>query len=404
MTVAVKEKSEVILPKIEMKNNRRLEINRGIKGGQSGIDRAFRDEKYQGVIHGVAVMTSGNVKDSRGWEIDQIALDQIVAAGNAYANLGLKSRFGHPNISGNALGTFLGRAKNFYRDGAVTRADLYISKTAYDTPEGDLASYVLDLAEKDPEAFGTSVVLGEYELEYKLNTDGTQQKDANGDALPPVLRVQSLMAVDVVDDPAANNSLFGKFFNDSVQLSAKATDFLDNLLNNPDAVSYVIAFLERFRVNRVEIDETKVNKNPSKTTTEEVEMLDLKELTLDQLKKDRPDLISALQTEAKSEATGAERLRSGAIMKAMHTEFVGMGMEAVALEAVETGKTIDAALAAMRGKRLEDLNKKSPPPPGPDAPAPEVKKDHLTKAREYQAQHKCSIVEALQKTAEPSKV
>ena len=399
MTVAVKEKSEVTLPKIEMKNNRRLEINHGIKGGKSGIDRAFRDEKYHGVIHGIAIMSGGNVKDSRAWEIDTITLDQIVAAGNTQSNLGLKSRFGHPNMSGNALGTFLGRIKNFYRDGDVARADLYISKTAYDTPEGDLASYVLDLAAKDPEAFGTSVVLGEYELEFKLNTDGTRQKDANGDGLPPVLRVQTLMAVDVVDDPAANNSLFGKFFNSSVELSAKATDFLDNLLNNPDAVDYVLAFLERFRVNRVEIDETKNGLTATETQQKESTMDGLKELTLEQLKAARPDLVSALQTEA----TAAERSRVVAIMKNVSTEFAGMGLETVALEAVESGKTLEGALAALRGKRLEDLNKKTPPPPGPDAAELEAKKDHLTKAKEYQALHKCSIIEALSKTAEPRK-
>ena len=400
MTVAIKEKEEMLIPRIEIKNNRRLDVNHGIKGGKSGIDRVFQDGKFHGVIHGVAVMTAGNVKDSRGWKIDQITLDQIVAAGNAHDNLGLKSRFGHPNMSGNALGTFLGRAKNFYRDGDAARADLYISKTAYNTPEGDLASYVFGLAEKDPEAFGTSVVLGEYALESKLNPDGSKQQDGQGNNLPPMLRVQTLMAVDVVDDPAANNSLFGKFFNDSVQLSAKATEFLDNLLNNPDAVDYVFAFLERFRINRVEIDETKNGLTATETQQKENTMDGLKELTLDQLKAARPDLISALQTEA----TGVERLRAGAIMKAMHTEFTAMGMEAVALEAVESGKTLEGALAAMRGKRLDDLNKKTPPAPGPDAPVPEVKKSHLDKAREYQAQNKCSIVEALSKTAEPRKV
>ena len=399
MTVAEKEKQEALLPKIETKNNRRLDINYGIKGGKTGIDRVFQDGKFHGVIHAVAVMTAGNVKDSRGWEIDQITLDQSVAAGNAHDNLGLKSRFGHPNMSGNALGTFLGRAKNFYRDGNVARADLYISKTAYSTPEGDLGSYVLGLAEKDPQAFGTSVVLGDKTLEFKTNPDGSKKQDGAGNIMPPMLRVQTLMACDVVDDPAANNSLFGKFFNDSVQLSAKATEFLDNLLNNPDAVDYVLAFLERFRINRVEIDETKNGLTAIETQKKEAGMEGLKDITLDQLKQARPDLVSALQTEA----TSSERSRAVAILKAVGTEFAGMALEGVAMEAVESGKTLEGALAALRGKRLEDLNKKQAPPPGPDAEAAGAKKDHLTRANEYKALHKCSIVEALQKTAEPRK-
>ena len=127
-------------------------------------------------------------------------------------------------------------------------------------------------------------------------------------------------------------------------------------------------------------------------------MLDLKELTLDQLKKDRPDLVSQLQ----NDAAQSERTRTVTIIKHNQTEFAGMNLDAVMLEAVESGKTVDAALAAMRGKRLEDLQKNSNKAPGADV-GTEVKKDHLTRAREYQAQHKCSIAVALSATAEPRK-
>lgn len=375
---------------------RRLEISRGIKGGKSGIDRAYEDQKSKGVIRGFAVMTQGNVKDIRGWEIDTTTLDQIVTAGNAHANLGLKSRFGHPNMSTTALGTFLGRVKNFYRDGNIARADLYISRTAYDTPEGDLASYVLDLAEKDPEAFGTSVVLGDYELVFRINTDGTPQKDEKGNDLPPLLRVQSLLAVDVVDEPAANNSLFGKFFNDSIQLSAKATDFLDKLLTNPDALEYVISFLERYRISRVEIDQTeKENKKGRETSTKEVRMpVEMKDLTVDQLRKERPDLVTALHQDAVKE----ERSRALAIVKNAHTEFAGMGMEAIVEESLESGKIIDASLSAMRKKRLDDLSTEGNKAPGADQEGTD-KKTHLERAKEYQKEHKGTLQAALSATA-----
>lgn len=391
--------SEIKAATLKDAAKRRLEINRGIKSGKSGIDREFEDEKYHGVIHGVAVMTKGNVKDMRAWEIDDTTLDQIVACGNK-GSMGLKSRFGHPNMSSSALGTFLGRMKNFTREGDIARADLYISKTAYDTPEGDLASYVLTLAEKDPDAFGTSVVLGDFELEYKIEKDGTPKKDAEGNELPPLLRVTTLLAVDVVDDPAANDGMFSRFFNSSVELSAKATEFLDNLLNNPDALEYVVAFLERFRVNRVDIDASKGNKAEVKTVgfSKKEDGMELKELTLDQLKAARPDLVSSLQ----NEATQSERTRAVTIIKHNQTEFTGMNLDAVMLEAVESGKTVDAALASMRGKRLEDLNKKGNVPPGADA-VPEGKKDHLAKAKEYQALHKCSIAVALSVTADARK-
>lgn len=369
----------------EIKNaQRRLETAFGIKEGKSGIDRAYEDDKYKGVIRGFAVMTQGNVKDMRGWEIDETTLSQIVDAGNK-SQLGLKSRFGHPNMSSTALGTFTGRAKNFRRDGGIARADLFISKTAYETPDGDIASYVLDLAEKDPDAFGTSVVLGEFDLEY---TDKEKNKD--GKDLPPKLRVSSLMAVDVVDDPAANDGMFNKHFNSSVELSAKATEFMNKLLDNPDALEYVISFLERYRTNRVDIN------NKTEVLKEEGSM-DAKVLSVEELKKDHPDVVSTLQ----SEAIKDERLRCSTIVKTAHKEFAGMGMDSIIEESIDNGKTVDASLAAMRGKRLEDLKQNANKAPGADQEESTQTKTHLELAREYQKEHKCSIQEALSKTAEP---
>ena len=376
---------------------KRLEISRGIKYGKAGVDRTYEDAKYHGVIKGVAVMTKGNVKDFRGWEIDDATLGQIVEAGNQHANLGLKSRFGHPNMSSTALGTFLGRAKNFYKDGEVARADLYLSKTAYTTPDGNLASYVLDLAEKDPEAFGTSVVMGEYDLEYRLETDGTPKKDQNGNNLPPLLRIQSLMAVDTVDDPAANNGMFSRFFNSSVEISVKATEFIDKLLDNPESLDYVVAFLERYRTNRVEIDEDQLNKKVIQSKKEEG--MDLSTIDNDQLKKERPDLVAALQ----SEAVKDERSRVLGIIKSANKEFTGMGMDSIVEDTIENGKTVDAALSAMRGKRLEDLKKDANKAPGADVEVTEPKLSHLDRAKKYQAEHKCGMVDALKATAEPRK-
>ncbi|MDO8675541.1 MAG: hypothetical protein Q7K71_05430 [Candidatus Omnitrophota bacterium] len=370
----------------EIKNaQRRLETAFGIKEGKSGIDRAYEDEKYKGVIRGFAVMTQGNVKDMRGWQIDETTLQQIVDVGNK-SQLGLKSRFGHPNMSSSALGTFTGRAKNFRKDGDIARADLFISKTAYETPDGDIASYVLDLAEKDPDAFGTSVVLGEFDLEY-----ADEKKDKSGKDLPPKLRVSSLMAVDVVDDPAANDGMFNKHFNSSVELSAKATEFMNKLLDNPDALEYVVSFLERYRVNRVDI-----NKQETVLTERKQVMNESTELTVEVLKKDHPEMVSSLQNEAVKD----ERVRCSTIVKTANKEFAGMGMDSIVEESIDNGKTVDASLAAMRGKRLEDLKQNANKVPGADQEETPQKKNHLETAREYQKEHKCSIQEALSQTAE----
>ena len=63
--------------------------------------------------------------------------------------------------------------------------------------------------------------------------------------------VKELFSVDVVDQPAANNSFFGKrFFSESVQLSAEITDILDRFFNQPDGVEQAIAFLRRYQFNK----------------------------------------------------------------------------------------------------------------------------------------------------------
>ena len=175
----------------------RMEAATGIAGGQTGADA---DE---GIIHGYAVATAGEAK-GHGVDLDATTLEQIVELGNA-SKLGIKSRFGHPSMSGTALGTFLGRARGFWLDtdgeAPVVRANLHLSKSSRNTPQGDLGGYVLGLAGEDPESFGSSVVVSGQHL---------QRVDEHGNELdePPVLRVDKLHASDVVDEPAANEGMF----------------------------------------------------------------------------------------------------------------------------------------------------------------------------------------------------
>lgn len=143
-------KNEALMNDAKHKHTFRADVARGIQEGKSGID------KKNNVIYGFSVITKGEAR-GHGLEIDETTLDQTIELG-AGSSIGIKSRFGHPNMSNSAVGTFLGRAKNFRRDNGIVRADLYFDKTAFNTPNGDLASYVLGLAESDPDAFGSSIV------------------------------------------------------------------------------------------------------------------------------------------------------------------------------------------------------------------------------------------------------
>lgn len=185
------------------------------------IDRTGGD-KSAGLIRGFAVCTVGEALGHDYW-CDAITLQQIVTLANAKPS-GLKARFTHPGMSADGLGTFLGRARNLSIDGEVVRGDLHFDPSAHATPDGDLAKYAMDLAESDPEAFGSSIVflhdcIAEEEFQMQNGAEwvevddgyerfkvlqGFQSPDPRNAEHYPHVRVSELRACDVVDEPAAN--------------------------------------------------------------------------------------------------------------------------------------------------------------------------------------------------------
>ena len=90
-------------------------------------------------------------------------------------------------------------------------ADLHFSKAAHNTPDGDLASYVMDLAEHEPDSFGMSIV---FDPDWDAMEDfASQNSSEHGEFATPDernsknllhARMNELRAVDAVDEPAAN--------------------------------------------------------------------------------------------------------------------------------------------------------------------------------------------------------
>jgi hypothetical protein len=189
----------------------------GLRTPPQSIDRESR------VINGFAAITRGEALGHDMW-IDGAMLAQVAELGNATKG-GLKSRFTHPGLSADALGTYLGRAKNFRVEGDVVRADLHLAESAAKSPKGDLADYVMSLAEEDPEAFGTSIVFShDFEAEEKFTDENLSAKkfvspDGDNKNNYPHARIKELRAVDAVDSPAANP---GGFFSDGDELPAMA--------------------------------------------------------------------------------------------------------------------------------------------------------------------------------------
>lgn len=161
---------------------------------EAGVDR------NKNVIYGCVVMQAGPINDDRPYFVDETTLDQVVALGNRSRN-GLKSRFTHPNLSNDGLGSHLGRFKNFRRDGDSVRADLYVADVAFESPRGDMGSYVLDLAEEDPESFGVSLATIFDEEGMDAARQEMEEREEDTSRIP--LRFSRIHACDFVGDPAA---------------------------------------------------------------------------------------------------------------------------------------------------------------------------------------------------------
>lgn len=184
-------------------------LRANVAGKPFGVDR---DAK---MIRGYVVAQLGPFKSEGRGEFDVKSLQSIVALGNEAAK-GLKVRFAHPDMSNDGIGKFLGRANNFVMDKAkdartgklvpAVRGDLHFSDSAFHTPTGDLATYVMDLAASDADALSSSLVLKANE-EFRREKDGTFTLGPDGEPLPPLWRPTELHASDIVDTGDAVDGL-----------------------------------------------------------------------------------------------------------------------------------------------------------------------------------------------------
>lgn len=198
-------------------------------GPRRGL-RASTVDRENRVITGYAVITRGEALGHGIW-VDDVMLDQTVAAGNVKPN-GAKTRFTHPGLCSDGLGKYLGRSKNFRRDGDIVRADLHFAAAASKSPEMDQdpVEYLMDMAEEDPEAFAASIIFWrDYGAEDRFVAE---HEDKDGKFVSPDPankrnyihgRLAKLDASDIVDESAANP---GGFFSRGEETAAKAESLL----------------------------------------------------------------------------------------------------------------------------------------------------------------------------------
>ena len=212
-------------------------VSRGFAAGDDSrrVDREGGD-KGAGLIRQFSAIQRGEALGHGVW-IDDAFVASVAAALNAAGDQGLKSRFTHPDASSDAMGKHLGRAKTGTVAGDRALTDLHFSQAAHVAPDGNLAEYTMTFAEDDPEAFGASIVFfhdptaeSEFALAHGatlddgwLDWDGFESPDPlNVNNLRHV-RLDSLEAVDIVGDPAANaGGLFSTVAGEADQLLSYA--------------------------------------------------------------------------------------------------------------------------------------------------------------------------------------
>jgi len=199
---------------------------------------------------------------------DEDSLKGIVKLGNAKSG-GLKSRFTHPDMSSDGLGKFLGRVRELRMDSAMdersgkvvpaVRGDLHFDPTALDTPpEGGkpLGLYVMDLAESDPAALSSSIVVvpDRFVEDGKGGLVKMDDDEPVTEGVTPLWRPRELHASDIVDTGDAVDGLLSPIDVERLPLSVlwKGSQLLDAVfLDQPRDViearlaAYVQRYLDR---------------------------------------------------------------------------------------------------------------------------------------------------------------
>lgn len=183
----------------------------------TAMGREIKVDRAAGMLRGYAVAQEGSFKNKDRGAFDLQSLKDIRALMNKSPK-GLKSRFSHPTLSGDGLGKYLGRGINPSIEPMeiggkllhVVRADLVFNQTALEEPPGGgkpLGVYIMDLAESDPDALSSSLVVGGRKEVPQLDANKRPMLDEGGAPLGPIWRPTALHASDIVDTGEAVDGL-----------------------------------------------------------------------------------------------------------------------------------------------------------------------------------------------------
>lgn len=251
--------------------------------GSSTAQRLGKVDRENELLSDVQITLEGEAKGHGVW-LDREFCEAVAEAGNKTGEAGLKVRYGHPSMCSDAIGTELGRARNFrvvdverqLEDGSKVTvagviADVQILKSAHEAPQGDIAAHVISVAEEDPTQFGQSIVFTYADFvvkdkdgvrhSYKDEViEGELKKDAEGNEKrvcksPSEWEDQSadgkvyavlgkLHGSDFTDTPAATDGIFstGTLAEEAEQMLEEHPEIFDAIEKSPKSL---VEFLER---------------------------------------------------------------------------------------------------------------------------------------------------------------
>ena len=254
-------------------NPLRVRFRATFSGKQDGAQRLGKIDEENEVLHDVQITLEGEALGHGVW-LDREFCEAVAEQGNATGDVGLKVRYGHPAMCSDAIGTELGRAKNFRVvdldrtvDGQTVKAagviaDVYLLKSAHAAPQGDIAKHVIETAKEDPSQFGQSIVFTyadwvvkdadgnrhSYKEERECE-DETKRKSANqwyaqsADGKEYAV-LGKLLGSDFTDTPAATDGIFstGTLAEEAETMLDEHPQIVELLEKHPKSV---VEFLER---------------------------------------------------------------------------------------------------------------------------------------------------------------
>ncbi|MFY0628701.1 MAG: hypothetical protein JXR07_20580 [Reichenbachiella sp.] len=208
-------------------------------------------DEDNGILYGVTLCQVGEAK-GHGLHLEQEFVDDCAAYGaKHHAKLGMKSRFGHPSMSNETLGTEMGRFKEFRVEGEQLKADLHLLESSNLSPtQPGMKDWMLSMASEDPAMIMCSIVfVPDYYYQYseKVEKIRVWEYDSDGNWVSANSKMKTYCALkelqfcDIVDQGAATDKLFSEEFN-SDKFSVIATQFLNE---NPKVDEFIKASPEK---------------------------------------------------------------------------------------------------------------------------------------------------------------